>query len=98
MFSKLNKFFWNLVESFWFLLVLWTSCNELFITFLVSEDVCDEVVFHSSMFKSPAFLSKLTSIKMDTVSSRFQRLCVLSDVQSESKSKLCSTGRDAGHP
>ena len=32
--------------------------------FLVSGDVCDEVVFHSSMFKSPAFLSKLTSIKM----------------------------------
>ena len=64
MFSKLNKFFWNLVESFWFLLVLWTSCNELFNTFLVSGDVWDEVVFHSSMFKSPAFLSKLTSIKM----------------------------------
>ena len=56
MFSKLNKFFWNLVERFWFLLVLWTSCNELFITFLVSGDVCDEVVFHGSMFKSPAFL------------------------------------------
>ena len=52
------------MESFWFLLVLWTSCNELFNTFLVSGDVCDEVVFHSSMFKSPAFLSKLTSIKM----------------------------------
>ena len=64
MFSKLCKFFWNLVESFWFLLVLWTSCNELFNTFLVSGDVCDEVVFHSSMFKSPAFLSKLTSIRM----------------------------------
>ena len=64
MFSKLNKFFQNLVESFWFLLVLWTSCNELFNTFLVSGDVCDEVVFHSSMFKSPAFLSKLTSITM----------------------------------
>ena len=52
------------MESFWFLLVLWTSCNELFNTFLVSGDVCDEVVFHSSMPKSPAFLSKLTSIKM----------------------------------
>ena len=26
--------------------------------------MCDEVVFHSSMFKIPAFLSKLTSIKM----------------------------------
>ena len=64
MFSKLNMFFWNLVKSSWFLLVLWTSCNELFNTFLISEDVCDEVVFHSSMFKSPAFLSKLTSIKM----------------------------------
>ena len=51
------------MESFWFLLVLWTSCNKLFNTFLVSGDVCDEVVFHSSMFKSP-FLSKLTSIKM----------------------------------
>ena len=62
--SKLNKFFGNLVESFWFLLVLWTSCNELFNTFLVSGDVCDEVVFRNSMFKSPAFLSKLTSIKM----------------------------------
>ena len=64
MFSKLNKFFWNLVESFWFLLVLWTSCNELFNTFLVSGDVCDAVVFHSWMFKTPAFLSNLTSIKM----------------------------------
>ena len=64
MFSKLNKFFWNLVESFGFLLVLWTSCNELFNTFLVSGDVCDEVVFHSSMFKPAAFLSKLSSVKM----------------------------------
>ena len=64
MFLKLNKFFWNLVESFWFLLVLWTSCNELFNTFLVSGDVCDDVVFHSSMFKPAAFLSKLTSVKM----------------------------------
>ena len=36
------------VESFWFLLVLWTSCNELFNTF---GDVCDEVVFHSSIFQ-----------------------------------------------
>ena len=52
------------MESFWFLLVSWTSCNELFNTFLVSGNVCDEVVFHSSMFKTPAFLSKLTSIKM----------------------------------
>ena len=52
------------MESFWFLLVLWTSCNELFNTFLVSGDVCDEVVFHSSMFKPAAFLSKLTSVKM----------------------------------
>ena len=52
------------MKSFWFLPVLWTSCNELFYTFVVSGDVCDEVVFHSSMFKSPAFLSKLTSIKM----------------------------------
>ena len=64
MFSKLNKFFWNLVESFWFLLVMWTSCKELFNTFLVSGDVCVEVVFRSSMFKTAAFLSKLTSIKM----------------------------------
>ena len=49
MFSKLNKFFWNLAESFWFLLMLWTSCHELlFNTFLVSGNVCDEVVFHSS--------------------------------------------------
>ena len=53
MFSKLNKFFWNLVESFWFLLVFWTSCNELFNTFLVSGDVCDEVC-----------VSQFTSIKM----------------------------------
>ena len=52
------------MESFWFLLVFWTSCNELFNTFRVSGDVCDELVFHSSMFKTPAFLSKLTSIKM----------------------------------
>ena len=52
------------MESFWFLLVMWTSCNELFNTFLVSGDVCDEVVFNSSMINSPAFLSKLTSIKM----------------------------------
>ena len=52
------------MESFWFLLVLWTSCNELFNIFLVSGDVCDEGVFHSSMFKPAAFLAKLTSIKM----------------------------------
>ena len=38
-------------------------CNELFNTFLISGDVCDEVVFVSSMFKSPEFLSKLTSVK-----------------------------------
>ena len=44
--------------------MLWTSCNELFNTFLVSGDVCDEVVLHSSMFKPAAFLSKLTSVKM----------------------------------
>ena len=62
---KLNKLFWNLVVSFfWFLLVMWTSCNELFNTFLVSGDVCDEGVLHSSMFKPVAFLSKLTSVKM----------------------------------
>ena len=36
----------------------------MFNTFLVSGDVCDEVAFHSSMFKSLAFLSKLKSIKM----------------------------------
>ena len=30
----------------------------------MSGVVCDEVVFRSSMFKSPSFLSKLTSIKM----------------------------------
>ena len=30
----------------------------------MSGDVCDEVVFHSSMRKSPAFLSQLTNIKM----------------------------------
>ena len=56
MFSKLNKLFWSLVKNSLFLLVLWTSCNELFNTFLISGDVCDEVVFVSSMFKSPAFL------------------------------------------
>ena len=49
---------------FWFLLVLWTSCNELFNTFLVSVDVYDEGVLLSSMFKPAAFLSKLTSVKM----------------------------------
>ena len=75
MFSKLNKFFWDLVESFWFLLLLRTSCNELFNTFLVSGDVCDEVVFHSSMFKTPAFLSKLTSIKMFKLFVVSTRLC-----------------------
>ena len=64
MFLKLNKFFWNLVKSFRFLLVLWTSCNELFISFLVSGDVCDEAVFHCLMFKPAVSLSKLTSVKM----------------------------------
>ena len=49
---------------FWFLLVMWTSCNELFNIFLVSGDVCDEGVLHSSMFKPAAFLSKLTNVKM----------------------------------
>ena len=49
---------------FWFLLVLWTSCNELFNTFLVSEDVCDEGALYSWMFKPAAFLSKFTSVKM----------------------------------
>ena len=95
--------------EFWFLLVLWTSCNVLFTTFLsnhyggvyqfmkVSGDVCDEVVSHSLMSKSAAFLSKLTSVKMNKTSLWCQRLCVLSDVQSGSKSKLCSSGRDAGH-
>ena len=55
--------------KFWFLLVLWTSCNVLFHTFLrdhsggiylcmnVSGDVCDEVVFHSLMSK-PAKMNK----------------------------------------
>ena len=53
------------MESFfWFLLVMWTSCNELFNTFLVSGDVCDEGDFESSMFKLAAFLSKLMSVKM----------------------------------
>ena len=94
--------------EFWFLLVLWTSCNVLFYTSLrdhsggiylgmnVSGDVCDEVVSHSLMSKSAAFLSKLTSVKMFR-SSWCQRLRVISGVQSESKSKLCSSGRDAGH-
>ena len=52
------------MKSFRFLLVLWTSCNELFNTFLVSGDVCDEAVSHSSMFKPAVSLSKLTSVKM----------------------------------
>ena len=60
----------------------------------VSGDVCDEVVSHSSISKPAAFLSKLTSVQ---TSSWCQRLCVLSDVQLESKSKLCFSGRDAGH-
>ena len=51
------------VFFFWFLLVMWTSCNELFNTFLVSGDVCDEGVLHSSMFKPAAFLSKHTNVK-----------------------------------
>ena len=49
---------------FRFLFVLCTSCNELFSTFLMSGDVCDEVMLHSWMFKSAAFLSKHTSVKM----------------------------------
>ena len=55
--------------KFWFLLVLWTSCNVLFHTFLrdhsggiylcmnVSGDVCDEVVSRSLMSK-PAKMNK----------------------------------------
>ena len=38
------------------------NCSTL--SWYLEMCVCDEVVFHSSMFKSPAFLSKLTSIKM----------------------------------
>ena len=59
----------------------------------VSGDVCDEVVSHSSMSKPAAFLAELTSVQ---TSSWCQRLCVTSDRQSESKSMLCSSGRDAG--
>ena len=63
--------------SFGFSLVLWTSCNVLFNTSLrdhsggiylcmnVSRDMCDEVVYHSLMSKPAAFLSKLTSVKMN---------------------------------
>ena len=63
----------------------------------VSGDVCDEVVSHSLMSKSATFLSELTSVKTNKTSLWCQRLCVLSDVQSGIKSKLCSSGRDAGH-
>ena len=106
---RLNKSFWNIVGEFWFLLVLWTSCNVLINTSLrehsggiylcmnVSGDVFDEVVSHSLMSMLAAFLSKLTSVKMNKTSSWCQRFCVLSDVQSGSKSKLCSSGRDARH-
>ena len=82
------------------MLVSWISCNVLFQHFLrdhsggiflgmnVSGDVCDEVVSHILMSKSAQDVQ---------TSSWWQRLCVLSGVQSESKFKLCSSGRDAGH-
>ena len=44
-FKQLNKFFWNLAESCWFLLMLWTSCNELFNKFLVSGKSVTELCF-----------------------------------------------------
>ena len=62
--------------EFWFLLVLWTSCNVLINTSLrdhsggiylcmnVSGDVFDEVVSRSLMSMPAAFLSKLTSVEM----------------------------------
>ena len=83
--------------DFWFLLVLWTSCNVLFTTFLrdhsggiylcmnVSGDVCDEVVSHSSMSKLAAFLAELTSVQ---TSSWCQRFCVLSGMQSVQATRL----------
>ena len=58
------------------MLLSWISCNVLFNTSLrdhsggiylginVSGDVCDEVVSHSLMSESAAFLSKLASVKM----------------------------------
>ena len=64
-------------DEFGFLLVSWISCNKLFNTSLrdhsvgiylgmnMSGDVCDEVGSHSLMSKSAAFLSKLTSVKMN---------------------------------
>ena len=43
--------------------------------------------------KLAAFLAELTSVQ---TSSWCQRLFVISDMQSESKSMLCSSGRDVG--
>ena len=63
----------------------------------VSGDVCDTVVSHCLMSEPAACLSKLTGVKMNKISSWCQRFCVLSDVESGSKFKLCSSGRDAGH-
>ena len=63
--------------EFWFLLVSWISCNVLFNISLrdhsggihqymnVSGDVCDDVVSRSLMSMPAAFLSKLTSVKMN---------------------------------
>ena len=95
--------------EFGFLLVLWTSCDVLFNTSLrdpsggiylcmnVSGDMCDEVVSCSLMSKLAAFLSQLTSVKMNKHLCGLNPFCVLSHVQSGSKSKVCSSGRDAGH-
>ena len=59
--------------------------------------MCDDVVSRSLMSMPGAFLSKLTSVKMNKHLRGVNAFCVLSDVQSESNSKLCSSGRDAGH-
>ena len=58
----------------------------------VSGDVCDEVVSRSLMSKPAAFLSKLTSVKMNKHLCDVNAFVFFLTLQSGSKSKMCPSG------